>query len=162
MEVLDGKLRARGERKWAFSQQTYWSTRPTQSPGQYWSLFIRPPFSNLEKQDKQYSYHQRSTWPGQQSWVLPETNIVFTCFALKTGDGRTNGRTDDMCEKIITTHHDCGSAEWINYQVKLMSSNGLSVGLAERITDDSCFVCTTIYLLTRAQGFLPQIHSFLY
>ena len=41
--------------------------------------------------------------------------IVLCCFVLldlKSGDGRTNGRT--TCAKImITTGRDCGSAEWI-------------------------------------------------
>ena len=29
---------------------------------------------------------------------------------LKSGDGRT----DDMCEIVITTDRDCGSASWTN------------------------------------------------
>ena len=44
--------------------------------------------------------------------VSPVATIFICCFVLldlKSGDGRT----DNMCEKMITTGRDCGLAEWI-------------------------------------------------
>ena len=62
--------------------------------------------------------------------VLLVENIVFAlnCFILKSGDGRTDGRT--TCAKImITTGRDCGLAEWINspnYELKVPASKIVS------------------------------------
>ena len=37
------------------------------------------------------------------------------CFVLKSGDGRTDGQTNEqnVHKTIITTGRDCGSASWI-------------------------------------------------
>ena len=43
----------------------------------------------------------------------PVATIVFCSFVLldlKSGDGRTDERTDNICEN----NDDCGLAEWIN------------------------------------------------
>ena len=57
--------------------------------------------------------------------VSPVANIVFCCFVildLKSGDGRTDGRT--TCVKtIIPTGRDFGLAEWINSLIYFIFKN---------------------------------------
>ena len=61
----------------------------------------------------------------------PVVNIVFPWnFVLL--DFKKWGRTDNMCENMITTGCDCGSAEWINYYIKL------TLPFKLRISSQSC------------------------
>ena len=91
-----------------------------------------------------HSYAQRSKLliHSARPIVTPVANIVFCCFVfldLKSGDGRT----DNMCE------HNDPYRPWLwigrvdQFQVKTVNATGWTVGLTERIIDDTCLVLFT-------------------
>ena len=47
---------------------------------------------------------------------------------------------------MITSGRDCGSAEWIIDQVKIVMATGGTVDLAEIIIDDTCLVYANLIL----------------
>ena len=52
------------------------------------------------------------------------TTFVSFCDILKSGSGRTDGRTEICAKIMITTGRDCGSAEW-NYKTEPVVNNRL-------------------------------------
>ena len=72
--------------------------------------------------------------------VSPALNIIFTwnlfCYFLRSEDGRTDGRTNNMCEN---NDRDCGTAEWIkNSLISLPTQSGWNSVEGKKMQSKNC------------------------